>query len=62
MNELKTTIDKIKSIIYDYTSGSGSCKELWDSDINEIAKRITTEVVGVNDDNEFVNLKDLTKN
>ena len=52
MIELKTTTDKIKSIIYDYTSGSGSCKELWDSDIDEISKRIATEVVGVNDDNE----------
>ncbi len=61
MNELETTIDKIKSIIYDYTYGGGSCKELWDSDIDEIAKRVATEVVGVNDDNEFVNLKDLTK-
>jgi hypothetical protein len=60
MNELETTIDKIKSIIYDYTLGSGP-KELWDSDIDEISKRIATEVVGVNDDNEFVNLKDLIK-
>lgn len=60
-NELTNTIDKIKSIIYTYTNGSGECKEIWDNDIDEVAKRIATEVVGVNDDNEFVNLTDLTK-
>ncbi len=55
-----TNIEKIKSIFYDYAQGI-EWLEISKSELDEIAKRIETEVMGIKDDNEFVGLKDLTK-
>lgn len=54
-----TNIEKIKSIFYDYARDKWV--EISESELDEIAKRIETEVMGIKDDNEFVGLKDLTK-
>ena len=61
-NEVQFPIDKIESIIYDYAQGHSYNQLLITTDeLREIAYRIVTEVMGVNDDNQFVSLKDLTK-
>lgn len=54
--------EKIKSIIYDYCSYGDDYLLLSTNAIQEIAKRIEFEVMGIKDDNEFVDLPDLTKN
>jgi hypothetical protein len=57
-----TNIEKIKSIFYDYAQGiSHNGLGITTSDLDEIAKRIEIEVMGIEDPNEFVNLTDLTK-
>ena len=55
-----TNIEKIKAIFFDYSQGI-EWLEISKNDLDEIAKRIETEVMGIEDDNEFVNLTDLTK-
>ena len=55
-----TNIEKIKAIFFDYAQGI-EWLEISKNDLDEIAKRIETEVMGIQDDNEFVNLTDLTK-
>lgn len=55
-----TNIEKIKSIFFDYSQGI-EWLEISKNDLDEIAKRIETEVMGIQDDNEFVNLTDLSK-
>lgn len=55
-----TNIEKIKAIFYDYAQGV-EWLEISKAELDEIAKRIETEVMGIEDPNEFVNLTDLTK-
>ena len=55
-----TNVEKIKAIFYDYAQGIEHL-EISKSELDEIAKRIETEVMGIEDPNEFVNLTDLTK-
>ena len=55
-----TNIEKIKAIFFDYAQGI-EWLEISKNDLDEIAKRIETEVMGIEDPNEFVNLTDLTK-
>ena len=55
-----TNIEKIKKIFYDYAQGI-EWLEISKDELDEIAKRIETEVMGIEDPNEFVNLTDLTK-
>jgi hypothetical protein len=55
-----TNVEKIKAIFYDYAQGI-EWLEISKDDLDEIAKRIETEVMGIEDPNEFVNLTDLTK-
>jgi hypothetical protein len=58
----RPNIEKIKAIIYDYDrSDSVNRIEFTIDELEEIAKRIETEVMGIQDPNEFVNLTDLTK-
>jgi hypothetical protein len=57
---INTNAEKIKSIFYDYSQGI-EWLEVSKSDLDEIAKRIVIEVMGIQDDNEFVGLVDLTK-
>jgi hypothetical protein len=58
-NDTRTNVEKIESIFYDYAQGI-EWLEISKDNLREIAKRIETEVMGVQDDNEFVNLTDLT--
>lgn len=55
-----TNVEKIKAIFYDYAQGI-EWLEISKDELDEIAKRIETEVMGIEDPNEFVNLTDLTK-
>jgi len=58
----RPNIEKIKAIIYDYDrSDSVNRIEFTIDELEEIANRIETEVMGIEDPNEFVNLADLTK-
>jgi len=59
-NDIENNAEKIKSIFYDYAQGI-EWLEVSKSDLDEIAKRIVIEVMGIQDDNEFVGLIDLTK-
>ena len=61
MSDTRTNIEKIKSIFLDYAQGI-NWLEITEVELDIIAKRIETEVIGVQNDNEFVSLKDLTKN
>lgn len=56
-----TNVEKIKAIFFDYAQGI-EWLEISRSELDIIAKRIETEVMKIQDDNEFVNLTDLTKN
>lgn len=56
-----TVQEKIKAIVYDYAQSGGYWIEFNQDELNEIASRIETEVMGIQDDNEFVNLKDISK-
>ena len=58
--DTRSNIDKIKSIFFDYTEGI-SYLEIKLEDLDIIAKRIEIEVMNIQDDNEFVGLKDLNK-
>jgi hypothetical protein len=60
MTDTRSNVEKIKSIFLDYAEGIYHL-EIRDFELEIIAKRIETEVMGVQDDNEFVSLKDLTK-
>jgi hypothetical protein len=62
MTDTRTNIEKIKAIILDYDrSNEVNHIEFHLNELDEIAKRIETEVMGIEDPNEFVNLTDLTK-
>ncbi len=62
MTDTRTNIEKIKAIILDYDrSNEVTDIEFHLNELDEIAKRIETEVMGIEDPNEFVNLTDLTK-
>jgi len=60
MTDNRSNVEKIKSIFYDYAQGI-EWLEVSKDELEIIAKRIEKEVMGVQDDNEFVSLKDLTK-
>ena len=60
MTDTRNNTEKIKSIFLDYAQGI-NWLEISVDELDIIAKRIETEVMGVQDDNEFVSLKDLTK-
>jgi hypothetical protein len=61
-NEVQLPIDKIESIVYDYAQGHSHNQLLITTDeLREIAYRIVTEIMEVNDDNQFVSLRDLKK-
>jgi hypothetical protein len=61
-NEVQFPIDKIESIVYDYAQGYKHNQLLITTDeLREIAYRIVTEIMEVNDDNQFVSLRDLSK-
>lgn len=60
MTDDRSNVEKIKSIFYDYTRGI-EWLEISNDELEIIAKRIEVEVMGIQDDNEFVSLKDLTK-
>jgi hypothetical protein len=60
MTDSRSNVEKIKSIFYDYAQGI-EWLEVSKDELEIIAKRIEKEVMGVQDDNEFVSLKDLTK-
>jgi hypothetical protein len=60
MTDSRSNVEKIKSIFYDYAQGI-EWLEVSKDELDIIAKRIEKEVMGVQDDNEFVSLKDLTK-
>jgi hypothetical protein len=56
-----TNIEKIKAIFYDYSEGI-EWLEISKDDLDEIAYRIETEVMGIEDEDAYIrNLKDLTK-
>jgi len=55
-----TNVEKIKAIFFDYAQGINYL-EISADELDIIAKRIETEVMGIQDDNEFVNLTDLNK-
>lgn len=58
--DTRSNTDKIKSIFLDYAEGIYHV-EISIEDLDIIAKRIETEVMNIQDDNEFVGLKDLNK-
>jgi hypothetical protein len=60
MADTRTNVEKIKSIFFDYAQGI-NWLEISVDELDIIAKRIEIEVIGIQDDNEFVSLKDLTK-
>ena len=60
-NERENAIDLIKEIIWDYNYGGTYWLEINSDDVDKIAKRIVTDLMGLRDDNEYVNLIDLTK-
>jgi hypothetical protein len=60
MTDSRSNVEKIKSIFYDYTQEADWLK-VSKGELEIIAKRIEKEVMGIQDDNEFVSLKDLTK-
>ena len=60
MTDTRSNVEKIKSIFLDYAEGNYHL-EIKDFELEIIAKRIEKEVMGVQDDDEFVLLKDLTK-
>ena len=60
--EIQQPIDRIESIVYDYAQSYQHNKLIiTTNELKEIAYRIVTEVMEINDDNAFVNLIDLTK-
>jgi len=60
MTDTRSNTEKIKSIFYDYAQGI-EWLEISKDELDIIAKRIETEVMGIQDDDEFCNLIDLTK-
>ena len=62
MTDSRPNVEKIKSIILDYDRHDSVNRiEFTIDELDIIAKRIETEVMGIEDPNEFVNLTDLTK-
>ena len=55
-----TNKEKIKAIFFDYAQGI-EWLEISKDELDIIAYRIETEVMGIQDDDAFVNLTDLTK-
>lgn len=58
------TQQKIRAIFYDYANrkkSNYSILKISENELAIIAYRIERELMGVSDDNEFVGLKDLTK-
>lgn len=55
-----TNREHIKKIFLDYSEGR-QWLEINVTDLDIIAERIEKEVMGIQDDNEFVNLKDISK-
>jgi len=60
MTDNRSNQEKIKSIFLDYAQGI-MWLEIEAGELDIIAERIEREVMGVEDDNEFVGLRDLTK-
>ena len=60
MKDIRTNQEKIKSIFLDYAQGM-MWLEIREDDLDIIAERIEREVMGVQDDNEFASLKDISK-
>jgi len=60
MTDSRSNVEKIKSIFYDYAQGI-EWLEVSKEELEIIAQRIEKEVMGVQGDDEFVSLKDLTK-
>ena len=61
--DTRSNIEKIKSIFYDYAEGvQHNGLKITTQELDEIASRIEKEVMGIEDPNEFVNLKDISKN
>ena len=58
MSDTRSNVEKIKSIFLDYSEGR-EWLEISLRDLDIIAQRIETEVMGIQDDNEFANLKDI---
>lgn len=52
MKDTRTNQEKIKGIFYDYCVGMYHL-EVTEDELNEIARRIEREVMGVEDDNEI---------
>jgi hypothetical protein len=60
MSDNRSNAEKIKSIFLDYAQGNYFL-EISIDDLDIIAARIEKDVMGIQDDNEFANLKDISK-
>ena len=60
MEDSRTNKEKIKDIFFDYAQGI-NWLEISRVELDIIAERIEREVMGVQDDNEFASLKDISK-
>lgn len=60
MADIRSNQEKIKSIFLDYAVGMYHL-EITETELDIIAERIEKEVMGIEDDNEYVSLIDLTK-
>jgi len=61
--DTRSNIEKIKSIFYGYAEEvQHNGLKITTQELDEIASRIEKEVMGIEDPNEFVNLKDISKN
>lgn len=58
MTDSRSNVEKIKSSLFE---NGIECLEISKDELEIIAKRIELEVMGIQDSNEFVSLKDLTK-
>jgi hypothetical protein len=61
MSDNRSNVEKIKSIFLDYAQGN-YWLEISIDDLDIIAARIEKDVMGIQDDNEFANVKDISKN
>jgi hypothetical protein len=61
MSDNRSNVEKIKSIFLDYSQGI-YWLEISIDDLDIIAARIEKDVMGIQDDNEFANVKDISKN
>lgn len=60
MTDSRSNQEKIKSIFLDYAVGMYHL-DITETELEIIAERIEKEVMGIEDDNEYVSLVDLTK-